>query len=1299
MQIGTTQTLTNAMMDGKDVLKNNCTCGSEGANCCNDIDTDADGCTINRRKWYSSDPTVLTVEEGPNDTTLVTAIKHGSAVVTCQGYSHWYCDRNCGCNGCSSSSVNSSWSCLSSASWSSGSSSGVSCAQWISSTQYYPDGCEPSEPVPEWRDTVSLRIATWTINVYDPDEMPQYIYITGQARLPWGGTTTLTATTKSVTETYKWYSSDTSVATVGLLTGIVTAVKKGSVKISAQGQTSLASGSFDMQIVGVVDPRVTLRGLSSIEVGENITYVPKETCNKATTWSWALSSGSLVGADGTYTGASVGSGTVTATSDLSSQQSTFTTNVRAYGDQFISIGGPSSIGVGNSETYQATYRNFSASFTVWTSSSPLIASVGRYSGVVVGLAVGTCSLVAYANGVTEVFTITVTPPSEEKSMLQYLGQSAFELQTDTAISTEIMCKSNEDDVVPEYEWRSINRKVATVDESAIIETNTVHPVKEGTGGVDIRAHNFDAEKIVQPFLVYPKQGVFVSIESDSVIFDLTPVTFVATTINGTDASYTWSVLETDPVGQFRDGVFYPTREGTVTIKAVGNDTGASATAVIKIVFRESVFGDEHIGRSGTCPAASVAVGVVGMPSPNLFLSGKTILGVNEKCIFEAVLPCGDTVGEYFWGSTGDLVTLQEDYTKEDPEYYGSTGYIHALASGSTEIRVAEIVGDSIKTKTFSGIPVEIQEYFFCVTNAVSHMVIGDTINLNIAQGKNFPEASFTISSDSPTILGVTGMTVSALAAGTGTIRIVGATTLMEKTINIEVIDPSTENVPIISYRSVLIPGQTETFSCSIFNENPPGLSFGIWSTSNDLAATVSGNDNLCDVTPGDIGGFATITYENLFDPTMTRSVTIYVPSYNTPLCVSYQNKMVQPNTYTFSVQSLIPITETYVWASSNEWVATVDSSGVVTAGNAGTCSITVQGVTSNMRSVVSITVYDSYITITGWSNITEGESKQFLVSSYCTTEIYDWYSSDHCRATVSSTGVVTGHVCGSAVITAIGRSTKKSSSWNVRVEFVSQSYMREYLRGGTGSSSWVAVGSTSVPACWMSSSSSVFSSSWATWTSSSSCSEDSDTGDSSCSWSSKSSMYSSSWTIYYPYQYSSSLWTSSWSSSGVSSWRACDSYYIEESHNTQYISIYGPNMSRLGEYINFEVTGYNEGSVWYPCCGADEGDYAWATSGGLSVVQVSGESGKFSRTIGTTVSSASVSVTRGQHLLLHECFTKFNALRSMVISCAAMCADRSFVCQAKQLPAILTCDCKAEAEAKIDLYNTLMNTIKSNCLA
>jgi hypothetical protein len=166
----------------------------------------------------------------------------------------------------------------------------------------------------------------------------------------------------------------------------------------------------------------------------------------------------------------------------------------------------------------------------------------------------------------------------------------------------------------------------------------------------------------------------------------------------------------------------------------------------------------------------------------------------------------------------------------------------------------------------------------------------------------------------------------------------------------------------------------------------------------------------------------------------------------------------------------------------------------------------------------------------------------------------------------------------------------------------------------------------------------------------------------------------------------------------VSSWKECDTYYEPEEHDMQFLTMTGPNKVRIGEYADYEVIGYNEGNVWFPCCGSAQGDYAWSTTGGLAVLSVSGASGKDARATGNTVDSASsISVTRGKHLLLHECFTKFNVLRDMVIACASQCSDRSYLCQAYALPIISACDCKADASAKIDQYYTLMQTLETEC--
>ena len=116
------------------------------------------------------------------------------------------------------------------------------------------------------------------------------------------------------------------------------------------------------------------------------------------------------------------------------------------------------------------------------------------------------------------------------------------------------------------------------------------------------------------------------------------------------------------------------------------------------------------------------------------------------------------------------------------------------------------------------------------------------------------------------------------------------------------------------------------------------------------------------------------------------------------------------------------------WSSSNNNVATVSSSGVVTGVSAGTCSITATAQDgSGVYASASLTVTTPIVLVTGITlnktslSIEEGSSEGLTatVSPWnATNKGITWSSSNNNVATVSSSGVVTGVSAGACSITA-----------------------------------------------------------------------------------------------------------------------------------------------------------------------------------------------------------------------------------------------------------------------------------------
>ncbi len=119
------------------------------------------------------------------------------------------------------------------------------------------------------------------------------------------------------------------------------------------------------------------------------------------------------------------------------------------------------------------------------------------------------------------------------------------------------------------------------------------------------------------------------------------------------------------------------------------------------------------------------------------------------------------------------------------------------------------------------------------------------------------------------------------------------------------------------------------------------------------------------------------------------------------------------------------------WTSSNAQVATIDSSGLLTAissegtVSATTVKVTAKGQSSSTNAVVTSAALSSLTVTPSTATIAAGYSRQLLATgtlstnaSVSITNYVTWSSSDTSVATVSSTGKVTAVTSGSATITA-----------------------------------------------------------------------------------------------------------------------------------------------------------------------------------------------------------------------------------------------------------------------------------------
>src|SRR5207245_56151 len=212
-----------------------------------------------------------------------------------------------------------------------------------------------------------------------------------------------------------------------------------------------------------------------------------------------------------------------------------------------------------------------------------------------------------------------------------------------------------------------------------------------------------------------------------------------------------------------------------------------------------------------------------------------------------------------------------------------------------------------------------------------------------------------------------------------------------------------------------------------------------WSSSNPSVASVTSNG----LVAGATAGSATITATSE-GKSGTSTITV--------TAVPVASVTVSPGSASMQVSQTVQLTATpkdangnplpgraVSWTSSNTSVATVDGSGLVTGVVAGTATIT--ATSEGQSGTASVTVSNvpvASVTVTPASaSVNEGKTVQLTATpkdangNPLTGRTVSWVSGNTAIATVSSSGLVTGKVAGTATITATSEGQSGTSAITV----------------------------------------------------------------------------------------------------------------------------------------------------------------------------------------------------------------------------------------------------------------------------
>ena len=865
-----------------------------------------------------------------------------------------------------------------------------------------------------------------------------------------GDTQSLTAAVKDANgnaisgATIAWSSSDETVATVSS-SGLVTAKANGTATITAEATAPndnvSASGTASVTVLAQlasveVSPSSTT--LLSIGATESLTAVAKDTNGGAISgativWSSSEETVATVSSAGLVTAIGDGTATITATATkggISAADTASVTVSQRVASVEVSPDSTTFRSIDDTVQLSATATDangnvISGATIAWSSSDETVATVSS-DGLVTAIGEGTATITATASkdGVSAAGTASVSVRTQVASVEVSPESTTLSSIGDTD-SLAVVVKDANGNVISgaTIAWSSSDETVATVSSDGLVTA-----IGDGTATITATASKHGGSATVTATVTVRTQVASVEVSPDSTtlisIGDTESLTAVTKDANGnaiSGATITWSSSDETVATVSSDGLVTAIEEGTATITATASKDGVSAEGTASVTVRQRVARVEMSPDSTTLRSIDDTVQL-----------SATATDANGNAISGATIT---------WSSSDETVAT-----------VSSAGLVTAIGDGTATIRAAASK-DGVSAEGTASVTVRQRIDFVDVSPGLKGLYfIGDTESFTaVAKDANshaISGATFVWSVDDESVATVSSAgLVTAISEGKAVISVwaskdgvsveSGATVLVHPWIASVEMSPTSMTLSSI--------GDTESVTVVAKDASGHAISGATitWSSSDERVATVSSVGLVTAIGRGR----ATITATaSKYGPRMEGTATVRV--------LRIHNVVVNPSSTTLSsigaTDSLTAVVRdpngnvesgaTIAWSSSDQTVATVSSTGLVTAKSEGTATIsaiaTVAGVTVEStatatvrQQVASVEVSPpatalTYIGATGSLTATARDANGHAISGAAIT----WSSSDASVTTVSSAGLVTATGEGRAKITV------SASKYGVRVE-------------------------------------------------------------------------------------------------------------------------------------------------------------------------------------------------------------------------------------------------------------------------
>jgi len=479
------------------------------------------------------------------------------------------------------------------------------------------------------------------------------------ANVPVGGAVQLTATPKDANgtplsgRTVSWSSSNTSVASV-TSSGLVTGATAGSATITATSEGK--SGTSTITVTAVPVASVTVSpGSASMQVSQTVqlTATPKDANGnplpgRAVSWTSSNTSVATVDGSGLVTGVTIGSATITATSEGQSGTASITVSNVPVASVSVSPA-TAAIQVGQTVQLVATPKDangnpLSGRTVTWASSNTSVATVSA-SGLVTGNVAGTATITATSEGQSGTASVTVSNVPVASVTVTPASASVNEGKT-----VQLTATPKDANGTPltgrTVTWVSGNTTVATVSSSGLVTgkvagTVTITATSEGQSGTS-------AITVVHvPVASVSVAPASASVQAGSAIqLTATPKDANGNPLSGRTVS--WSSSNTSVATVSSSGLVTGVTVGSATITATSEGQSGTSAITVTTPGTGPRFGHVFIVTEENTNYSEV-IGTTAMP----YLNG---LIQQYGLATQYYANTHPSIGNYFELSTGQILT-------------------------------------------------------------------------------------------------------------------------------------------------------------------------------------------------------------------------------------------------------------------------------------------------------------------------------------------------------------------------------------------------------------------------------------------------------------------------------------------------------------------------------------------------------------------------------------------------------------------------------------------------------------------